>query len=155
MALSFDGLASGYEYGVDFGLLTKDYSNVKVDMGSGTGVDAAGFYSVSNWNDNIAYSQSSPFAINDGVLSANLLENNAGAEGSSFYRTVSFQLDQSLFDAGLPFQFDAHWTMSCGNDVLEGGAELVVQVDEPSPLVLAFLGLLLISVSMLRKKNNV
>ncbi len=133
LALSFNngvtlGNASTYEYAIDFGLLTKDISQVNVDAGSGTGIDAAGLYSVSAWNNNISFSSSAPFAMDAGSLVSGLLSNTAGQEGTSYYRTVSFDLAAlGLNDSTL--LLDAHWTMSCGNDAIDGQ----ISVDTPEP----------------------
>jgi hypothetical protein len=131
LALSFN--SQGYNYAVDFGLMTKDYNDQNVGLGSGN-QDTAGLYQVSDWNNEIYYAESSPFAMDEGsFLSA--IGNEAGSEDDSFYRVVTFDLDALGFYVG---HFDAHWTMSCGNDVVEGGAT----VPEPSPALLLLGGLL-------------
>lgn len=151
LALSFNnhvilGNSSTYEYAVDFGLLTKNINQVKVDAGSGTGIDPAGFYSVSAWNNQISFGQSSPFAMDAGSLITGLLTNAAGQVGSSYYRTVSF--DISSLGLGSNFSFDAHWTMSCGNDVIDG------RVPEPNSALL-FGALLIGLVKVVSKKRKV
>lgn len=138
LALSFNngvtlGNASTYEYAIDFGLLTKDISQVKVDAGSGTGIDAAGLYSVSAWNNNISFGSSAPFAMDAGSLVAGLLSNSAGQEGTSFYRMVSFDL-AALGLNDTTFLLDAHWTMSCGNDAIDG--QFTATAPEPKSLYL-------------------
>lgn len=145
LALSFDGaVTSGanagtsYEYGVDFGLLTRGYSNALIDSGSGTGVDAEGLYAVNAWNNDIYFHESDPFAIDGGALVADLLSNDAGQVGDSFYRIVSF--DVSALGLGDALSIDAHWTMSCGNDAIDGHFD-ITNVPEPGSLPLLGLGL--------------
>lgn len=140
LALSFNG--GGYNYAVDFGLVTKDYSNKNVEADNdNNGKDAAGLYSVTAWNNNIAFAQSAPFAMDAGSLIVSLLSNTAGYNNGldSYYRTVSF--DISSLGLGSTFDFMAHWTMSCGNDVLEGGTS-ITSVPEPGTVMLLALGLL-------------
>jgi hypothetical protein len=131
LALGFNG--GDYEYAVDFGLVTKDDDGDNVGLGSGN-QDQAGLYSVSEWNNDIYFDVSSPFAMDEGSLLSSI-ENEAGSEGDSFYRVVSFDLDVLGFEVE---RFSAHWTMSCGNDVVEGSAD----VPEPSPSLLLLGGLL-------------
>lgn len=153
LALSFDGNvilgnSSTYEYAVDFGLLTRDILQNNVDAGSGTGIDPAGLYSVSLWNNQMSFSQSSPFAMDAGSLITSLLSNTAGQVGSSYYRAVSFDL--TSLGLGTDFSFDVHWTMSCGNDVIDGH----VPVPEPNSALL--LGALLIGlVKVVGRKRKV
>lgn len=151
LALSFDNDATNYEYAVDFGLLTKDYyGQTKVDAdNNGDGIDAAGLYSVTGWNNDIIYNASAPFAMDEGSFIKGLESNTAGKDGVSYFRTVSFDL------AGLGFgneiELDAHWTMSCGNDVLEG--HVSAEVPEPNSIPLFALGVL--ALAALRRKKNV
>ncbi len=148
LALSFDNDATDYEYAIDFGLLTKDYyGRDKVDAGSGTGIDAAGFYSVSEWNNDIIYSASAPFAMDEGSFVKGLTSNTAGKDGVSYFRTVSIDLAGLGF--GSQLELDAHWTMSCGNDVLEG--HVSAEVPEPSTIPMLGLGVLLLA-ALKRKK---
>jgi hypothetical protein len=168
LALSFDGdvistpadplsVANSYEFGIDFGLYTADYSSNPVDAvlgssdGLGAGRDTAGVYSVAagGWSTNLVDSyedDSSPFAMNqhwdgtgtDPYLSS-LILNDAGYEDESFYRAVAFDLR----DLGLELSnlsMDAHWTMSCGNDNINGSQE--ISVPEPGVLFLLASGLL-------------
>ncbi len=189
LALSFDGIdrsgdpstyASSYEYAVDFGKLTKDkifnkVSNTQDNDGNDTGYDAAGLYSVSNWNDNITQSESSPFAMTSGDLLQGLSftendnwqtsmtlpdpgpnstgrgftdgDNASGIDGT-YYRIVTFDLNK-IIGLGDTFTVDAHWTMSCGNDDINGRIVIARNtgggggdnpVPEPSALALMFVG---------------
>ncbi len=159
LALSFDGLP-GYEYAVDFGLLTKDYNGndlVSADTGFDDGVDGAGLYRVTEWNNDILFPESSPFAMDEGTLIAGALTENetgSGVTGSmsgwcgqyiecmSYYRVVTFNLDDVVTQAG-DFTVDTHWTMSCGNDYINGSVVLSHNdsaVPEPSILALFSLG---------------
>lgn len=144
LALSFDGSADSYEYAVDFGLFTRDYfdlGNDKVEADSNNdGRDAAGLYSVTEWNNDIYYSaESSPFAMDSGSQVDSLLTNTSGLVGDSYFRAVSFDL--AALNLGSEFVLDAHWTMSCGNDAIDGQVA-VATVPEPATLPLMALGFL-------------
>jgi hypothetical protein len=158
LALSFDGSAP-YEYGIDFGLLTKDYgtNNVNntgqnlVDTGSGTGIDSAGLYAVTTWNTNILFGASSPFAIDAGTKIASLLSDSMGSGISggnlSYYRIVSFD----LANLGLGSNLDLHWTMSCGNDAINGSGRVTTV---PEPGTLSLLGFGLLGLGALRRRRS-
>lgn len=161
LALSFDGNAvagtsSTFEYGVDFGLLTKDYQLDLVDMGSGTGIDGAGFYSVSAWNDDVysGHSSATPFAIDSGSLISALTDNSSGSGvvggATSYYRTVTFDLS-SLGLTGST-DLDVHWTMNCGNDFIDGSTTLT-SVSEPSIISLMMLSMLMMGWTGRRRKQ--
>lgn len=160
LALSFDGSAgpTGYEYAVDFGfpIGTRDYSNTLVDMGSGTGIDPAGFYSVSSWNTGVytGHSTANPFAVDGGTLVSSLSSNLSGSGvaggDTSFYRTVTFDIG-SLGLTGVT-TLDAHWTMSCGNDFINGTTTLT-SVPEPSTMALMFMSLMGLGFAGRRKKR--
>ena len=145
LALSVDGhVGTGagkgvtFEYGIDFGLETHGYSGATIDTGSGDGIDAAGLYAVSSWSNDVysGHHDSDPYAIDDGTKIADLLSNVAGAGGDTFFRTVSF--DMAGLGWGDDFILDAHWTMSCGNDAIDGHTS----VPEPAGLSLLALGLM-------------
>lgn len=136
LALAFNGGA--YDHAIDFGFVTKDYHGEdNVGLGSGN-LDAAGLYKVTEWNNDIAFDISSPFAMDEGSFVTSLSGASNGAEskadGLSYYRTASFDLAALGFNVA---DFSAHWTMSCGNDVVEGSAA----VPEPSALLLMAGGL--------------
>ena len=129
LALSFDGDASAYEYAFDFGLETHPYSNPATNL-----TDDSGLYQVTTWNNDIIFAQSSPFAMAEGAL-VNPGSTSSGKEGDSYYRIVSFNLNSlelTSFDG-----FSAHWTMSCGNDAIDGTAP----VPEPATMLLFGTGL--------------
>jgi len=169
LALSFNGVTLGdsstYEYAIDFGQVSGGYN----DRGSSVGPIAAhtaGLYKVTNWSaDNAIYYQASnPFVMTSGNLDASVTfsegsgVNLSGAEGSnstSYYKTMSFDLDNidGLILADIS-SFDAHWTMSCGNDAIDGYAEINA-VSEPHVLLLFSTGLLgLITGMAVRRKRQ-
>ena len=164
LALSFDGSVgpTGYEYAVDFGLLTKDYQKDLVDMSGGTtGTDAAGFYAVSSWNNDVysGHTVANPFAVDGGALVSSLSSNLSGSGfvagsgtlgGTSYYRTVTFDIG-SLGLTGST-TLDAHWTMSCGNDYVNGTTTLT-SVPEPSTMALMFMSLMGLGFAGRRKKR--
>ncbi|MEJ2455087.1 MAG: PEP-CTERM sorting domain-containing protein [Candidatus Thiodiazotropha sp.] len=134
LAIAFDGGA--YDYAIDFGLVTRNIHNQNVGLGSGN-QDAAGFYAVSQWNNDISFSSSSPFAMDEGSFLTGITGSSGSglmSDGLSYYRIVTLDLDVLGYNAST---FSAHWTMSCGNDVVEGTAK----VPEPGSLVLLLGGL--------------
>ncbi|MEW6088663.1 MAG: hypothetical protein AB1498_10225 [bacterium] len=154
IALSFDGNSSNYEYAVDFGLFTKDYVTPSpVGGNTGTpGIDSAGVYSVSLWNNDVygPYGSSKPFAMQSGTLLEQLSGNSSGSGSSgtsssggyfyggySYYRIVSvntFYLPVII--PGNPIQLNAHWTMSCGNDAINGSVTIPNPIPEPDTMFL-------------------
>jgi hypothetical protein len=154
LALSFDRNNSNYEYAVDFGLFTKDYVTPNpVGGNTGTaGYDSAGVYRVTTWNNDVysSYGASRPFAMQSGTMLGTLTENSSGTGstpvttlngysygGSSYYRIVSFPtyLISEIIDR--PINLAAHWTMSCGNDAIDGQkCGIPNPVPEPSTMFL-------------------
>ncbi len=152
LALSFNGATLGdagsYEYAIDFGNETRVYYGnsapvVEADT-DGDGIDAAGLYAVSQWSNDIYFDGSSPFAMEGGSqvqnsafnLLANGTETTYGTQ-MSYYRAYEFDLAAlGLTDI---HTLDAHWTMSCGNDAVDGQVSLV---PEPSILLLMSTGMI-------------
>jgi hypothetical protein len=135
LGLAFNGGA--YDYAVDFGWETKDYSG----LNAGGAPDAAGVYNVSSWNNNIYFTASSPFAMDSGSTLTGITSTSGSAslaDGLSYFRTATFDLTALGFDVD---SFSAHWTMSCGNDMVEGSADVSTNVPEPGALLLMAGGL--------------
>lgn len=170
IALSFDsatlGDAGSYEYAIDFGLGQCGWSqgfNSDCGTNDDQGLnDAAGIYQVSTWNNDVysGHLSSSPFAMDTGTLASSLITNVAGQEASSgdFFRQVSFNLTDIGLDAF--GTFDAHWTMSCGNDVIDGqiGANTSVlgefgEIPLPATSALFGLGMLGLMATRRREKS--
>ena len=166
LALSFGngvilGDATTYEYGIDFGLYTKDYRSrndavgdsdyrVNILAGDTDGEDAAGLYNATSWNNHVVGSfaaESSPFAIDGGSFYGSLLSSESGTHNylpgfDSHWRTVSFNA------SGLDLsQVDVHWTMSCGNDNMNGGFSV------PESSLLSLMGLGLIGLGFIRRRK--
>ncbi len=154
LALSFDGTPTTYEYAVDFGLQSKTYdgsnaNQLNIGGNSGTpGIDNAGLYQVSTWNTGVysGFTASNPLAMQSGTLKSGSDFTNDKGSGlasdvlTSYYRIVSFSLaDIGLQDTG--FTLGAHWTMSCGNDAINGNAP-VAPVPEPATMLLFGTGLI-------------
>ncbi len=128
LALGFNN--GGYNYAIDFGLVTRDSDANNVGLGTGN-QDAAGLYSVSAWNNNISFSVSSPFGMDEGTYLSGITA-SSGVDGDSYFRTATFDLNVLGIEAT---SFSAHWTMSCGNDAVEGSAN-IASVPEPGSLLL-------------------
>jgi len=139
--------------GISGQALTFD-GNDYVDMGTGTGVDGSGLYTATLWNNDMVNSfesVSTPFALDAGSFSRNLLSNSFGSGnngGLSYYRMVSFDISGLPGLTGYNY-IDVHWTMSCGNDNINGR----FKVPEPAGVVLMGLGLLGLAATSLRRRR--
>ena len=131
LALGFNG--GGYDYAIDFGLVTRNINGAKVGLG-GSDQDAAGFYKATDWNNELSFAASAPFGMDEGAFISGI-GTSQGSGSGSYFRTATVDLNSLGFDVT---SFSAHWTMSCGNDVVEGSAS----VPEPSGLLLMLGGLL-------------
>ncbi len=147
LALSFDGDLD-YEYGVDVNNYTEDYYGAKVDMGTGTGIDAAGLYEVTSWDLDVytGHVSSNPFAIDGGNIVAGGLigidEGSAFVGGhKSYFSKVSLDITAFGYGAHDPLDVNAHWTMSCGNDEINGNF-ISTSVPAPAGIALVLLGLM-------------
>ncbi|MDO8954872.1 MAG: PEP-CTERM sorting domain-containing protein [Gammaproteobacteria bacterium] len=145
LALSFDNTPSTYEYAFDFGLFTKNYAGtlVDADVPSPDGIDNAGLYKDVIWNTGVysAFTASNPFAMDGGSLvsGANgITTADYDSTRDSYWRIVSFDIT-SILAAGDIANLSAHWTMSCGNDVINGTDRF--PVPEPGAMLLFGTGL--------------
>lgn len=162
LALSFDGNKSSYEYAIDFGNLTKNYAgNTAISaQGNASGIDTGGLYKANSWNNDIYFYTNGGFSAPYGVSSGSLLVAQNGSnfsEGSgvvgsdkSYYSIFTFDLS-NITGLQSNFILDAHWTMSCGNDAIDGRVALS-KVPEPSPFVLFSLGLVGLVIARRRLK---
>ncbi len=135
LALSFDNdTTNGYEFAFDFGFETKDYYGNPV----GGQPDNPGLYEVTSWNNDtgIYYSASNPFAMQAGTFKESGHTEAGPTLDGSYWRTVSFNLSS----IGEFVALDAHWTMSCGNDTIDGHAT-PAPVPEPATMLLFGTGL--------------
>lgn len=156
LALSFDGVTLGddssYEYAIDFG---KDQCGWSQRGNANCGTNnvqnlnnGEGLYRVTSWNNDVykGHHVSDPFAMATYSAAYQLDSNEAGKVGTSYFRQVSIDLN----DIGMNniTGFDAHWTMSCGNDAIDASAS--VSVPEPSSIALLALGI--VGLGVLRKR---
>ena len=139
------------EFAIDFGLDQCGYSSINSGT-CGTELNAAaGVYGNVTWNNDIYFTQSGPFAMTTGdflgAINSQVGSADVGGQ-KSYYRTVSFNLaNLGPLDTN---NFNIHWTMSCGNDLISGTGSLgyspalkdVTDVPAPSNIMLLLVGLL-------------
>ncbi len=165
IALSFNGATAGdsssYEYAIDFGFYTADY------YGGNTGTQNAGLYTVSNWNNEIYFDgpgghtnsgdskdSSAPFSMSAGTELSNVDFSHSSGSATvngelSYFQIATFDVS----DLGLTqLDLDAHWTMSCGNDAVDG--HVVTAVPEPSSLLLLSAGFMGLMGSLLARRKK-
>ena len=151
LALSFGDTASyTWNYGVDFGFDTKDINHTRINMG-GPGADIAGLYSNTTYAGDLSFQASDPFAIDSGSFAGMITQNSGsgfnadgyGGNNTSYWRTVSF--DATGLDLS---NVDVHWTMSCGNDEIQGSFSV------PEPSMLSLLGFSLLSLGFIRRRKS-
>ncbi len=153
---------SGFEYAMDFGLRTRDQNGSSVGHGGGN-QDPTGLYKVETWNidlerDSHHGDDTEPFAMDqaetDGsgdpiMFALSAQDGGSGTVDSefSYFRQATFDATQFL-DANGDLWVDAHWTMSCGNDVMNGsfhipggGPSQASAIPEPSTIALLGVGL--------------
>ncbi len=145
LALSFDGTASTgvgnsstFEFAVDF-----DFEN--------SGTDPA-LYKDVTWSADTAihFKESNPYRMVSGTLVPGLAGSfgDNGANGAtagwdlSYYRIVTIDLSTlGIADWADGLTLDAHWTMSCGNDAIDGSFT-TAPVPEPATMLLFGTGLI-------------
>ncbi len=134
----------------------KDAVNLGTNYDSGSAKDQAGLYRVTDWNNDILHTDASPFAMDEGQLlqsinnwtsyydlynSPSSVTDNSFGKGFtdginhsgpdlSYFRVVTFDLSH-IEGLSETFTVDAHWTMSCGNDEINGS--FVIAGNPPPP----------------------
>ncbi len=153
IALSFDGTTT-YTHALDFGLLTKDNGGHNVGADGGwhngnisDGIDDPGLYSVTDWNTHVisGFGSSNPFAMDGGIKVTDLTWDTGSGltvnnNDTSYFRQVSFDVADVLQPNG-DLLVNAHWTMSCGNDAINGSLNANALVPNPEPGTIALLGI--------------
>ncbi len=138
------------------------------DDGTGDGVDALGFYSGVQWGGRVVggdtapggHTVSLPFAMSGGALVADAIfadtsgsgTTSGGYGGTSYFRTFSIDLTKTGLDLSSDLDIYAHWTMSCGNDEMNGYAT-IASVPEPNTIAMIMLGLMSIGFASVRRRS--
>lgn len=166
LAFSFNG-DPVTTYAADFNLYTEDYYGHTVGNNTGSGVvgnvgpgyNDQGIYENVTWNNDVYFGTAAPFAMDTGDMTGAFIATSAGGASvggeMSYYRTVDIDLSLLLGTDYQIEQISAHWTMSCGNNYVEGTVKVPpVSVPEPSSIALFSTGLfgLLAGVFVRRKK---
>ncbi len=175
LALSFDGDTSGsggsgYEYAVDFGLHTHDYYGYDhvsfiQSGGNDTGTDPQGLYGGVTWRNDLLHPESAPFAMDDssGKITDALVSNetNTGDDENplwhngykTYYRKIVLNL-ANVSGVSSADDVDVHWTMSCGNDEIDGHIIGGNPVPEPTTIALLGIGLAGFGGGYLRRRRR-
>ncbi len=137
--------STDYEYVFDVDWLNATYKLYKINSGSFLSVTyrmESNYWRIDTVNSDLT-------AIASGSFSS-LIDNSLGFYGSSNHNVVTgFDLYPILLDLGVnELEFYAHFTLSCGNDELEGHATAA-----PEPITLILLGLSLIGLGTLSSKK--
>jgi hypothetical protein len=144
IALSFDGTANSgsWEYAIDLGFESQGYTTDII------GTHTAGIYKVDNWSNDVYYGVSNPYSMIDFIGSrVDFVSSGSGFDELSSWAWVAFDLNDLNLGYN-PNDVDVHWTMSCGNDAVDGSYSV------PEPMTISLLGLGLLSLGFMRKRKS-
>ena len=162
--LSFDGSTSDYEFALDFGQITGGWSDSNLSQASGSiSAVSAGLYGVTGVSNDVysGHTASNPLAMTSGNLLESLTFNDYQGihqtNGTNYY-SYAYSTTFNLSSLGLSYditQLDAHWTMSCGNDAINGHGEIPpVSVPEPASWMLMSTGLLALFGGLIARRRR-